>query len=171
MQLNNYDDFNYIATYHATNFDVKYNGGIQAIITISTIRATVPAQDSNVKSWTYALSPAAAPGTVPLTIFPQIQANYVEDDWWTAHDVTFESTTDSPFQWTFGGFFFYQHYNQPYSVYDTNQPQLSQPASAGLPCGVGPAPGLCAPNPNNYLLYLDYDFSVLSTAGYGPGVL
>jgi iron complex outermembrane recepter protein len=104
---------------------------------------------------------------VPLTIFPQIQANYVEDDWWTAHDVTFESTTDSPFQWTFGGFFFYQHYNQPYSVYDTNQPQLSQPASAGLPCGVGPAPGLCAPNPNNYLLYLDYNFNVLSTAGYG----
>ena len=27
--LNNYDDFNYIATYHAPGFDIKYNGGIQ----------------------------------------------------------------------------------------------------------------------------------------------
>ncbi len=29
VKLNNYDDFNYIATYHAANFDIKYNGGFQ----------------------------------------------------------------------------------------------------------------------------------------------
>ena len=90
----------------------------------------------------------------PLTIFPQIHANYVEDDVWTSHDLTFQSTTDSPFQWTAGTFFYFQHYNQPYSVYDKNQPQLSAPAGA-------------APNPQDYFLYLDYQFNVESIAGYG----
>jgi iron complex outermembrane recepter protein len=167
IKLNNYDDFNYIATYHAPSFDIKYNGGIQGYNYYLNDPGDGPAADSNVKSWTYALSPFAAPGTVPLTIFPQIQANYVEDDWWTAHDLTFQSTSDSPLQWTVGGFGFYQRYNQPYTVFDNNQPQLSQPHSAGLPCGTGPAPGLCAPNPQNYLLYLDYNFTVVSFAGYG----
>ena len=103
---------------------------------------------------------AAIPGVTPLTINPLVNSNYVEDDWWTAHDLSFQSTTDSPLQWTVGGFFFYQHYNQPYEVNDPLQPQLAQPF---LAVG-GPA---AAPNPNHDLLYLDYDFSVESAAGYG----
>ena len=43
--------------------------------------------------------------------------------------MTFESTTDSPLQWTAGAFFYYQHYNQPYTVYDPQQPQLTNPVS------------------------------------------
>jgi iron complex outermembrane recepter protein len=165
VKLNNYDDFNYIATYHAANFDIKYNGGFQGYNYYLNDPGDGPASDSNVASYTLPSLPI--PGLVPLTIHPQIQANYVEDDFWTAHDITFQSTNDSPFQWTAGGFFFYQQYNQPYTVFDNNQPQLSQPASAGLPCGAGPAAGLCAPNPNNYILYLDYNFTVESEAGYG----
>jgi len=163
VQLNNYDDFNYVATYHASSFDIKYNGGVQGYNYYLDDPGDGPDQNSDVKSYTL---PVAIAGVTPLTIFPQIQANYVEDDWWTAHDLTFESTTDSPFQWTVGGFFFYQHYNQPYSVYDSNQPQLTNPIplAAGVPCGSGGLGG-CAANPNNYLLYLDYDFNVESYAG------
>ena len=60
-----------------------------------------------------------------LVINPMIRSNYIEDDWWTAHDMTFESTTDGPLQWTAGGFFYFQHYNQPYQVNDPAQPQLT----------------------------------------------
>ncbi len=164
VQLNNYDDFNYIATYHATNFDIKYNGGFQGYNYYLDDPSDGPSQDNNVKSFTL----PSLPGVTPLTIFPQIQANYVEDDFWTAHDLTFQSTTDSPFQWTAGGFFFYQQYNQPYTVFDANQPQLTNPIplAAGVPCGTGGLGG-CAANPNNYLLYLDYNFTVESEGGYG----
>jgi len=156
VQLNNYDDFNYIATYHFTNFDVKYTGGFQGYNYYLNDPGDGPDQNSDVLSYTL----PSLPGVTPLTIFPQIQANYVEDDFWTAHDLTF--------QWTTGAFFFFQQYNQPYTVYDSNQPQLTNPIplAAGVPCGTGGPTG-CATNPNNYLLYLDYDFTVESAAGYG----
>jgi iron complex outermembrane receptor protein len=164
VKLNNYDDFNYIATYHASNFDIKYNGGFQGYNYYLNDPGDGPGQNSNVLSYTL---PTVSPLIPALVIHPQVQANYVEDDFWTAHDLTFQSTSDSPFQWTAGAFYFYQSYNQPYTVFDNAQPQLAQPISVGLPCGVGPAPGLCAPNPNNYILYLDYNFTVESVAGYG----
>jgi len=153
VQLNNYDDFNWIATYHASTFDIKYTGGVQGYNYYLNDPGDGPGENSDVASYTLPFV-AAIPGASALTIFPQVQANYVEDDIWTAHDLTFQSTTDSPFQWTFGGFFFYQHYNQPYTVFDPNQPQLAHPAGA-------------AANPNNYILYLDYNFNVQSMAGYG----
>ncbi|HEY2710374.1 MAG TPA: TonB-dependent receptor [Caulobacteraceae bacterium] len=146
VSLNNYDDFNYIATYHFDNFDVKYNGGVQGY----DYHLNYDGGDTDVASFTL----AALPGVTPLTINPLINSNYEEDDWWTSHDLSFQSTTDSPLQWTAGGFFFYQHYNQPYDVSDPLQPQLAAPAGA-------------APNPHHDILYLDYQFNVLSAAGYG----
>ncbi len=153
--LTNYDDFNFIATYHASGFDIKYNAGVQGYNYYLNDPGDGPGGNSDVKSFTL---PARA-GVTPLTIFPQVQANYVEDDWWTAHDLTFQSTGDSPLQWTVGGFGFYQHYNQPYSVFDKNQPQLAHPLFAFA----GPA----APaNPNNLIGYFDYKFNVESLGGY-----
>jgi iron complex outermembrane receptor protein len=124
--------------------------------------------------------PAATPLTIGnVVVNPQIRANYVEDDWWTAHDLTFQSTNDSPLQWTVGGFGYYQHYNQPYRVYDNNQPQLAQPVFApptalvsascpGFLCGfTTPAADLAAPNPSHTIGYFDYKFNVMSFGGYG----
>jgi iron complex outermembrane receptor protein len=170
VKLNNYDDFNYIATYHASSFDIKYTGGFQGYNYYLNDPGDGPGENSDVKSYVLPGSSglpagvAAAlglPAPSTLTIFPQIQANYVEDDFWTAHDLTFQSTTDSPFQWTVGGFFFFQQYSQPYTVYDTNQPQLTHPILS--PTTFAPA----AANPEDYILYLDYDFTVMSEAGYG----
>jgi iron complex outermembrane receptor protein len=156
VKLSDYDDFNYIATYHFPSFDVRYTGGVQGYNYYLNDPGDGPAENSNVQSFTL----PALPGVTPLTIYPQIQANYVEDDVWTAHDLTFESTNDSPFQWTAGAFYFYQHYNQPYSVTDANQPQLTHPLNL-----TGTA--LAAPNPQNYIGYFDYKFNVESIAGYG----
>lgn len=158
VKLDNYDDFNIIATYHFPTFDVKYNGGVQGY----EYRLNYTGGDTNVQSF----SLAALPGVTPLTINPAIDANYVEDDYWTAHDLTFESTDDSPLQWIGGAFFFYQHYNQPYSVSDTQQPQLANPLYCLSLLGCGPTKAAPA-NPANQFLYLDYQFNVLSAAGYG----
>ncbi len=162
VKLDNYDDFNFIATYHFPTFDVKYNAGVQGYDYRLNYSAADPSGGSNVQSFTL----AARPGVTPLTINPAIDANYVEDDYWTAHDLTFESTTDSRLQWIGGAFFFYQHYNQPYSVSDNQQPQLMNPGCiAASLCGVA---GAAAPaNPTGQILYLDYQFNVLSAAGYG----
>ena len=103
-------------------FDIRYTGGIQGYDYYLNYG---PA--TNVKSYTlpFVDIPGVTPaGATALTIFPQIQQNYVEDDYWTAHDISIQSTTDSPIQWTVGAFAYYQHYNQPYQVSDPSQPQL-----------------------------------------------
>lgn len=212
VTLNGYDDFNYIATYHANGFDIKYNGGIQGYNYDLNYNGT----DTGVKSFvlpgnaangTVGLSnllgfpgcaagsalcggpgSAALPASTPiaqgtLNINPLVHSNYIEDDWWTAHDLTFESTTDSPLQWTAGAFFYFQHYNQPYQVNDPAQPQLAHPvytlptispilsgvcAATGGFCGLHVTPGLNAPaNPNNTILYAQYKFNVETISGYG----
>jgi iron complex outermembrane receptor protein len=163
VKLSNYDDFNYIATYHANGFDVKYTGGVQGYNYYLSDPGDGPAEDNNVKSFTLPFINIGI-GASPLVINPLLTANYVEDDWWTAHDLTFQSTSDSAFQWTAGAFFYYQHYNQPYDVADTQQPQLTNPVCA-VYCGL--AGGAAASNPNNYIGYFDYKFNVESVAGYG----
>jgi iron complex outermembrane recepter protein len=153
VSLNNYDSFNYIATYHFDGFDLKYTGGVQGY----DYHLNYNGLDTNVSSFTL----AAVPGVTPLTINPLINSAYEEDDWWTGHDLTLQSTTDSPLQWTAGGFFYHQHYDQPYEVSDPLQPQLAQPVFGG------PGGPLAAANPRHDLLYLDYKFDVSSYAGYG----
>ncbi len=161
VKLNNYDDFNYTATYHADSFDIKYTGGVQGYNYDLNDPGDGPASNSNVRSFTL----PAATGVTPLTINPQIGANYIEDDYWTAHDLTIESTTDSPFQWTAGVFGYYQHYNQPYTLYDRNQPQLANPICGSANCGL--AGGAAPANPGNTIGYFDYNFNVENIAGYG----
>ncbi len=153
MKLDNYDNLNYIATWHFDGFDVKYNGGAQGY----DYHLNYNGLTTNVSSFTL----LDIAGGTPLTINPLINSNYEEDDWWTAHDVTIQSTSDSPLQWTAGGFYYYQHYNQPYEVSDPLQPQLAQPVFGG------PGGPNAAPNPAHDILYLDYDFTVESVAGYG----
>jgi len=158
VKINDYDNFNYAATYHAPGFDIKYTGGIQGY---NYHLAYGPA--TNVKSFTMPFEdiPGVTPaGASALTIYPQIQQTYEEDDYWTAHDLSFQSTTDSPFQWTVGGFGYYQHYNQPYQVSDPSQPQLANPLNA-----TGTA--LAAPNPLHQIFFYDYNFNVQSYGGYG----
>jgi iron complex outermembrane receptor protein len=224
VKLAGYDDFNFIATYHASGFDIKYNAGVQGYNYYLNDPGDGPEESANnVKQFSLPGNtsfgifntafgggafpgcaacglggtplPAATPLNIgQLVINPQIHANYVEDDWWTAHDLTFQSTTDAPFQWTVGVFGYYQHYNQPYRVYDNNQPQLTTPfysppipgalisvtdptcAALGGLCGFsfdpafGGDPGTPAPaNPDHTIGYFDYKFNVMSFGGYAQG--
>jgi iron complex outermembrane recepter protein len=150
VSINDYNDFNYIATYHAPGFDIKYTGGIQGYDYHLSYGPS-----TNVKSFTL----PSVPGVTPLTINPLIEQTYEEDDYWTAHDLTFQSTTDSRLQWQAGAFGYYQHYNQPYQVSDPLQPQLVNPLNElGAPA---------APNPQHQIFYYDYNFNVQSYGAYG----
>jgi iron complex outermembrane recepter protein len=157
VKINDYNDFNYIATYHAPGFDVKYTGGIQGYDYHLNY-----GPNTNVKSFTLPFDdiPGITPaGASALTINPLIEQNYEEDDYWTAHDLSFQSTTDGRFQWTAGAFGYYQHYNQPYQVSDPLQPQLVDPLNElGTPA---------ARNPLHQITYDDYNFNVQSYGAYG----
>jgi iron complex outermembrane receptor protein len=157
VALNNYDDVNWIATYHFDGFDFKYNGGFQGY----NYYLNFNDEDTSVSSFTL----QANQGVTPLTINPLLNLNYNEDDWWTAHDFTFQSTTDSPLQWTAGAFYFHQRYNNPIELSDPLQPQLQHPISPIFLVNGTVAPA--AANPNGDIFYNDYAFNVDSVAGYG----
>ena len=168
VKLNGYDDFNYIATYHFDGFDFKYTGGVQGYNYYLNDPGDGPAENTNVKSFTLA---TAAPGITPLTINPLITANYVEDDWWTAHDFALQSTTDAALQWQAGLFYYFQHYNQPYQVQAPDQPQFANPiclpVALGAPlnsCGL--ATGAAPANPSNQVAYFQYKFDVQTVSPY-----
>jgi iron complex outermembrane recepter protein len=207
VRLADYMGFNYNATYQFDdNIEFKYTGGIQNYNyrlnyngTDSDVESfTLPGSTGNAaliggvdfvrfpgcSSCSYPSGgalPAATllPGPSPLVINPAIQAQYIEDDWWTAHDFSFQSTGKGPFQWIAGFFTYFQHYNQPYTVADTNQPQLSNPVyvppSALISlsaCGIlGGFCGFSAPvaapaNPTDQFLALDYKFNVNNESLY-----
>jgi iron complex outermembrane recepter protein len=175
VKLNGYDDFNYIASYHFDGFDFRYTGGVQGYNYYLTDPTDGPAENNDVKSFTLL---DVVPGQTPLTIFPRVTANYVEDDWWTAHDFTLLSTTGDPLQWQGGLFYYFQHYNQPYDVADTAQPQLTAPVCLGAVLGLGAnscgASGglnalglpLAASNVPDYIGYFDYKFNVETVSPY-----
>ena len=182
VQLGSYDDLNYIFTLHFDGFDFKYVGGVQGYNYYLNDPGDGEAENTNVKSFTLAASPLAAliPGGVnPLVINPLIQANYVEDDYWTDHDFTLQSTGDGPLQWTGGLFYYFQHYNQPYQVTAVQQPQFAAPVCLGAILGLGATScgattglsalglPLAAPDPNRQVAYFQYQFNVQTISPYG----
>ena len=48
-----------------------------------------------------------------LVINPTVDLNYVEDDGWWSHEISLQSTGDSPLQWTGGLYYYNQHYSNP----------------------------------------------------------
>jgi iron complex outermembrane receptor protein len=175
VQLANYDDFNYIMTYHFDGFDFKYTGGVQGYDYYLNDPGDGEGENTDVRSFTLA---TASPAISPLVINPLFQANYVEDDYWTDHDFTLQSTTDGPLQWTGGLFYYFQHYNQPYQVTAAEQPQFAAPlclpalVGSALSCGTASSPaaaaaGAAAPNPNLQVAYFQYQFNVQTISPYG----
>ncbi|HEY3799718.1 MAG TPA: TonB-dependent receptor, partial [Caulobacteraceae bacterium] len=194
--IQNYDyDLNYAASdTNVASFTLPGSVGNPAVASFNNIMANVGgsgpftgcATAGNPLCAGVVLPAAQAlPSPSALVINPLINANYEEDDTWTAHDISFQSNTDAPFQWQVGAFYYWQYYNQPYLVTDPNQPQLTHPDTVlGAPAAimdkafivpvVNPtgfvgftAPTLAAANPNNEITLADYRFDVTSAAGYG----
>jgi iron complex outermembrane recepter protein len=122
-------------TYHLDGMDLKYVGG-------ATNYHYTLIQDNDgtaVSRYTLPLNPPSAaavcnfvPGCAPLTIFPKRISNYQEDKHWFSHEVTLSSTTDSPFQWLAGAFYYHEGYKQPVFVIAPDQPQLATTANGPI---------------------------------------
>ena len=103
----------------------------------------------------------------------------MEDDWWTAHDFTLQSSGDEALQWQGGLFYYFQHYNQPYQVQAKNQTQFQSPVCLGALSGLGANScgtsggldgfglPLGAASPNEQFAYFQYKMNVETVSPYG----
>jgi iron complex outermembrane receptor protein len=166
--LRDYDNANYIFTYHFPSFDLRYIGGYQQYnYTLNYGNADQAGNGTDVTSFTL-------PGTGPtnrLVIFPTDHLHYQENDAFGSQEVSLQSTNASPLQWTVGAFYFLQKYSNPIDT-TAAQPQLVNPIQF-LPFAEPALLGLKAPafvpaaaNPQHYLYYQDYNFHSQDEAGY-----
>ena len=175
VSLKNYNDINYVLTYHFSNMDLKYLGGFQGY----DYGLNYAAQDSDVESYTlpgstttspYLLAYLGLPSATTLVLNPTVNVNYQEKDWWTSHEITLQSSSDKPLQWIGGAFYYYQKYENPIEISDPSQPNLTNPVLTlpTISATAGYTPGAAAiANANDTISYQNYDMSVESEAVYG----
>lgn len=85
-------------------------------------------------------------GGVPFTIYPQIEAFYMEDKEYYSNELNLISTGDGPLQWIVGLYQYHEQVNQNQGVRVPLQTQLSTPRmAANTPTVLGP------PNPDRNL--------------------
>ncbi|HEX4198996.1 MAG TPA: TonB-dependent receptor [Caulobacteraceae bacterium] len=192
-ELQHYNDLNYILTYHFPNADLKYTGGVQgynytlnyADVDSDVLSYTLPGSAFGAQATALAglgpLAPAFAglPAPSTLTINPTDNINFVENDWWTSHEISLQSTDASPFQYIVGAQYYFQQYSQP-SFVTANQPQLAHPLSASsidltsltttllslTPSVVLNPANRAAANPRDVLVENNYQIQDQSVSGY-----
>ena len=94
----------------------------------------------------------------PLTVYPNINYHYQENNQWFSHEITFASTGNSPFQWIAGLYYYDERY---YPIVTTNRSQ-SQMATP-----IYPFLGAARANPNNWISYDNYIMETRSQVAYG----
>jgi iron complex outermembrane recepter protein len=124
-------------TWHANDFDIKYIGGG----TYYHYILTGPSAVSPVVSETLPVAPNGLCGLgllgpcSGLNINSQYAFNYQELNGFWSDEVDFISTGNGPLQWVAGLYQFYQHYTQPVTDGNTQQPQLNTPTClTAFPC-------------------------------------
>ncbi len=155
--LRDYDNANYIFTYHFPNMDFKYIGGYQQY----NYSLDYGDQDSAVASFTL---PGSGP-TNRLVIDPTVHLSYKEDDAFGSQEVSLQSTDSNPLQWTVGGFYFRQHYSNPINTRAQGQANLDQPILLNPLLGAGMLVN-AAPNAQRYLFEQNYVFNSQDESGY-----
>jgi iron complex outermembrane receptor protein len=191
--LQNFDSLNYIATYHFPNMDLKYIGGVQGydytlegpVAQTDITSFTLPGSAFGIRAGEVAgleaaLTPVVGaptadaianslPPASTLTVDTDATFLFLENDWYTSHELYLQSTDQSPLQWTVGGIYFFQQYSQPLTAYVKGQPQFSNPVFEGAgPLGALPPFLTAAPaNPSREYAFQDYQFDNTEWAGYG----
>ncbi len=115
---------------------------------------------------------AALPAPSTITLKPIDTVKFKENDWWTSHEISIQSTDASPFQYIVGFHYYYQQYANPI-IFTANQPNLTNPILLGplAAAGFDPfIPGALTPaaaNPHDLLAVSSYQFESQSEAVYG----
>ena len=146
VSLPTYISLNTQWTWHANDFDIKYIGGG----TYYHYILTGPSAVSPIISETLPVAPAGLCGLgllgpcSGLNINSQYAFNYQELNGFWSDEVDFISTGNGPLQWVAGLYQFYQHYTQPVTDGNSEQPQLNTPVClTAFPC----------PTQNNFLYF------------------
>jgi iron complex outermembrane receptor protein len=133
VSLPSYYSINTQWTWHADGFDIKYIGGG----TYYHYKLWGPTGGDNAPISRYNLG--------ALTIYPSDSFTYQEFNGFWSDELNFISTGNDNLQWVAGVYQFYQHYQQPVSAENLEQPQLF--GTAGSPA---PAFGFCGTNPPSF---------------------
>jgi iron complex outermembrane receptor protein len=131
VYLPNYISLNSQWTWHADGFDIKYIGGGTYYHYVLTGELAV----SPIISETLPLSTSFGPplglcglGFLgPCTNFSfngQYSFNYQERNGFISNEINFISTGEGPLQWVIGGYQFHQHYKQPVTAGNPNEPRF-----------------------------------------------
>jgi iron complex outermembrane receptor protein len=164
---------NFHWTHHFDGFDVKYVGGYsqyhynlhQGLFYGDNSSITAYQVPINPHGFCAGLNTALGAGAcAPLTVFPNQDFNYRENNAWFSHEVTFSSTNDSPLQWIAGVYFYDQHYHDQITISQPQQPQIKAPAFGLSDLGAVIA---TVPNPSGDWYYESYELETRSTAAYG----
>ncbi len=153
---------NFHWTHHFDGFDVKYVGGYNQYH-YNLHQGLYYGDNSSITSYQIPLAPGSfcaqlGPFCSPLTVKPQLDFNYREDNRWFSHEITFSSTGDGPLQWIAGAYYYDQSYHDPITI-GTQQAQIKTPINL-----LGqPAPA----NPSGNFYYTSYELETKSTAVYG----
>jgi iron complex outermembrane receptor protein len=118
-------------TYHADNFDIKYIlGGVRYWY---HLKGSTPggSQDPGVLQYTVGAN---------TTVYPQERFDYQERNGFISNELNLVSTTEGPFQWIAGAYYYHQHYRQPvHTLEDPRQTQWFGAFPFGV-CLTGTAP-------------------------------
>lgn len=79
-------------------------------------------------------------GGITTRVFTTQVQEYIEDKTWKSHEINLSSTHDGSLQWLLGVYQFDEHYDQPYTIYSPDQPEVRTPLCVS-----------CAPNPDGII--------------------
>jgi iron complex outermembrane recepter protein len=157
--------------------DVKYVGGYTTYL----YQLWQDNDGTAVNSYAFPVTPGSAGCGVdcpPLIVYPSAVSLYVENKKYFSNEVDVTSHSDSNLQWIAGLYQYNERFSQPVSVQYNNQATMPQyngtPCPAGYGCIQSPLVlnpdfsigGLAAPNPNNYMYYVNADMHGNSYAGF-----
>jgi iron complex outermembrane recepter protein len=153
--------------------DVKYVGGYTTYL----YQLWQDNDGTSVGSYTFPTFPGTAANGAPcglgvscpgLVVYPSAVSLYVENKKYFSNEIDVTSHSDSSLQWIVGLYQYNERFQQPVDVQYNNQ--ATMPQFTGTPCAApvgciqtplalsyptGAVTGLAAPNPNNYMYYVN----------------
>jgi iron complex outermembrane receptor protein len=175
--------------YHMPTFDIKYLFGYQQFsFNLAAPWLNYEGISSSVESYVLQ-GPSTATGLCTLifnnagcaqnlTVNPA-KTQFTFDEWanFSSHELDFTSTTNGPFQWLAGLYYYHEYYSQPINVIDPMQAQVKSPVA------LSPFFGPAAPNPSgsvynentflhedSYGAYAQADYAFTPTLKFTGGV-
>ena len=104
------------------------------------------------------------------TVDPRYAFSYEEKENWFSNELDLASTTDSPFQWIVGAYYYDENYTQPVStrLMDQGAPVTNGPFIAPTCPFSNPLTGACSALPGNNHIYDDQpELEIISKAVFG----